>query len=144
MRLKLLATAALIAMTSVAVADNFTFYGSGKRNSGWNGPQCDESRVIAKVQRRFNATESQYWEGLRMLAVDHVREGRFRDWEPTVIASRYCSATAELSDGRTHKLYHWIRSDLGIAGFGWGVQHCLIGRDRMMTYAPGCSVLRPK
>lgn len=130
---------------AVAPAEaGFLFYGSPARDGAWNGPACDEPRVLSAIRSRFARVEATYWEGAQIVGIDHVRENAYRDWQPTIIARRYCSARATLSDGRIHELVYWLRSDQGFAGFGWGFQYCLVGRDRFMTYAPGCSVLDPK
>ncbi|MGE0844720.1 MAG: hypothetical protein AB7L41_00520 [Flavobacteriaceae bacterium] len=128
---------------SGAAAENFSFYGSAHREGSWNGPGCDEPRVLGAIQRRFDRTEAEYWDGMRMLTIDRVRETAFDDWEPTIIARRYCSARATFSDGQTRGLVYWLRSEQGFAGLGWGFQYCVLGRDRFNTYAPGCKVLRP-
>jgi len=122
----------------------FFFYASPYRDGPWQGPACDAPQVLSAIERRFARVETAYWEGARIVGIDHVREDATRDWQPTVIARRYCSARATLSDGNNHELVYWLRSDQGFAGIGWGVQYCLVGRDRFMTYAPACAVLRPK
>lgn len=42
-----------------------------------------------------------------------------------------------------YEMYYWLRSEQGFAGQGWGVEFCLVGRDRHMAYAPQCRMLRP-
>ena len=36
-----------------------------------------------------------------------------------------------------------IGEDLGIIGYGYGVEWCVVGLDREFAYAPSCRVLRP-
>lgn len=95
--------------------DNFTFHGSAERNGAWTGPSCEDAGVIARVRKRFAATENAYWESdLRMDAVEYPREIAWRDWTPTITAIRSCRAKAALSDGRTVSLVYWVRSEQGV------------------------------
>lgn len=125
--------------------DNFTFHGSAERNGAWTGPSCEDAGVIARVRKRFAATENAYWESdLRMDAVEYPREIAWRDWTPTITAIRSCRAKAALSDGRTVSLVYWVRSEQGFAGHGYGVDYCIAERDWPYAYAPGCRELLPR
>lgn len=127
-----------------AQAGNFTFYGSSYRTGPWIGPACHDPKVVGRVAKMFNQAEAAYWHtGVRMAHITHARETAYRDWQPTMIARRYCSAVAYLSDGGRYELVYWVRSEQGFAGVGWGVQFCLVGRNRQMAYAPHCKMLRP-
>lgn len=133
-----------VAAATPAAADNFTFYSSPHRDGPWDGPPCDKPEVLKRIHRYFDETETAYWHtGVKMAQIVHVRETAFRDWDPPIIARRYCSATAYLTDGRRYELVYWLRSEQGFAGVGWGVQYCLVGRDRDFAYAPACKMLRP-
>jgi len=127
-----------------ARADNFTFYFDAIRKAPWNGPMCDNPSVLRRVSSHFNQAEAEYWHtGDRLAQITRAREIAFKDWQPTMIARRYCAGSAYLSDGRQYDLVYWIRSEQGFAGVGWGVQFCLVGRDREYAYAPVCRMLRP-
>lgn len=107
------------------------------------GP-CAERSVLREITRRFDRTEAQYWHtGVRMAAITGPRPASTRLWPPETTVIHYCSATAYLSDGARHELVYWLRTVTGFAGYGWGVEFCLVGRDRHMSYAPACRMLRP-
>lgn len=127
-----------------AGADNFTFFSNAHRSAPWTGPACDEDAVLRRITAHFDQAEARYWHtGVRMAQITQARETAFRDWDPKIIATRYCSGTAYLSDGSRYGLVYWLRSEQGFAGVGWGVQFCLVGRDRDYSYAPHCRNLRP-
>ncbi|MEJ8572190.1 hypothetical protein [Microbaculum marinum] len=135
---------ALSGIGAPAAADNFLFLYDAHRNAPWNGPECDEPSVLSAITARFDQTEAEYWHtGVRMADITEARETAFRDWDPTIIARRYCTGTAYLTDGNRYNLVYWLRSEQGFAGVGWGVQYCLVGRDRDYSYAPACKMLRP-
>ena len=136
--------AAVFGISRPAAADNFTFYFDANRSAPWNGPMCDNSGVLNRISAHFNQAEARYWHtGVRMAQITSAREIAFKDWDPTIIARRYCAGSAYLSDGMRYDLVYWLRSEQGYAGVGWGVQFCLVGRDRDYTYAPACKMLRP-
>lgn len=108
------------------------------------GPACDTPDVLRRIMSRFDSTEARYWKtGVRMALITDARPTSFRDLPPATTFIRYCAATAYLTDGARHELVYWMRSNQGFAGYGWGVEYCLVGRDRQMSYAPQCRMLRP-
>ena len=136
--------ALLLLAATPATAENFTFYKSPHREAPWNGPACDDPKVLKQIHARFDQTEAAYWHtGIRMAMITHVRQTAFQDWQPLIIARRYCSAMAYLTNGARYELVYWLRSEQGFAGTDWGMQYCLVGRDRDMAYAPYCRMLRP-
>lgn len=125
--------------------DNFTFHGSADRSGMWTGPECDNPRVISRVQARFAATQNAYWDSsLKMDEIGHTREIAYRDWTPTITAIRSCQAKAWLSDGTRVSVIYWLRSEQGFAGHGYGVDYCVHGRDWPYAYAPHCRALLPR
>lgn len=136
--------AACLAGARADAGENRTFYSSPHRVAPWQGPACDAPAVTEKLIGRFNETQLEYWPvPLRMAAVVHAREVTTRQWEPTIIATRFCNATAYFDDGTRRELVYWLRSEQGFAGVGWGMQYCVRGVDQHMAYAPACRMLRP-
>ena len=43
-----------------------------------------------------------------------------------------------LSDGKMRTVHYSIIEDGGFAGFGQGVEWCVVGLDRNWAYSPGC------
>ncbi len=108
------------------------------------GPACDEPRVLNRVVARFDKTEAKYWHtGVRMAGIENARPASTRTWPPKATIIRYCTGTAYLSDGSRYELVYWVRAATGFAGYGWGIEFCLTGRDRQLSYAPHCRMLRP-
>lgn len=139
-----LMVAGLLSLGRAEAGDNFTFYSSPHRAGPWDGPACDADAVTRHIIGRFNRVEKEYWgRGLRMAAVAGAHEDETRQWDPPLIAARYCNATAYFSDGSRRELVYWVRSEQGFAGVGWGLQYCVIGLDQQMAYAPACRMLRP-
>jgi hypothetical protein len=134
----------LFAPTQPVTAADATFYSSPHRAAPWKGPDCDAPEVLGRIVARFARTEAAYWHtGVRMAGIVGARQAAFRDRNPMLTAIRYCTATAYLTDGARHDLVFWLRSEQGFAGMGWGVEYCLVGRDRHMSHAPQCRMLRP-
>lgn len=145
-RVLLAASAALFLLLHVqpAAANGAPYPHQPRHAPSWSGPACDDPAVLRTISSRFHQAERAYWHtGVRMAEIVSPRETAFRDRHPRLIATRYCTAVAYLTDGARHDLVYWLRSDLGFAGMGWGVEFCLVGRDRQMSYAPHCRMLRP-
>lgn len=125
--------------------DNFTFHGSSERSAGWTGPHCDNPTVMARVRSRYAATEAAYWDsGLTIDTLDQPREIAWREWEPTIMATRSCRANAYLSNGHNVAVVYWIRSEQGFAGKGFGINYCILGDDEPYAYAPSCRGILPR
>ena len=136
--------AAALGVSTPAAADNFTFYFDAHRNAPWKGPACDDNAVLNRITAHFDQAEAAYWHtGVKMAHITGARETTFRDWDPPIIATRFCTGSAYLTDGRQYNLVYWLRSEQGFAGVNWGVQFCLVGRDREYAYPPACRMLRP-
>ncbi|WP_152527944.1 hypothetical protein [Lutibaculum baratangense] len=124
--------------------ENRDFLYSTDRVAPWAGPACDDPKVAARIVERFNQNRKEYWSpAVLMNDVVYAREVATNQWDPPLIATRYCNATAYLSDGSRHDVTYWLRSEQGFAGVGWGLQFCVAGFDEHMAYAPACRMLRP-
>jgi hypothetical protein len=115
-------------------------------------PQCDDPSVLSSIQGRFADAENTFWGGQNAIAgIEKVREIGFRANGLAYIPRRFCVARATVVDPNTPPpevprehtvVYNVIASD-GFAGWGWGVQWCVVGFDRDRAYEPDCGVLRP-
>jgi len=76
--------------------------------------------------------------GLRSIPRDRLS----RQWR-VLYSRRYCIARAAMSDKKERTVIYEIQEDLGIIGWGYGVEWCVIGLDRNSAYSPACSALRP-
>lgn len=105
-------------------------------------PACDAA--LGTIASRFEEKESGFWNSnLQILGYERVRETAFHPWAKGTIPRRFCSAIAQVSDGRLHRVDYSIGEDTGFAGASWGVTWCVAGLDRNWAYNPGCKMARP-
>jgi hypothetical protein len=48
-----------------------------------------------------------------------------------------------LTDGKMRKVHFSIVEDGGFAGYGQGVEWCVVGLDRNWAYNPACRAAKP-
>lgn len=107
-------------------------------------PACDDPGVLDRIKDRFSQTESEYWStSLEIVSYDRVKLVAGRPWGLDHIPRNFCSARALLNDKSYHEVSYSVAEDLGIIGFGYGVQWCVQGLDRNLAYAPNCLMARP-
>jgi hypothetical protein len=107
-------------------------------------PPCDDPGVLSLISARFEHKEAGYWNSsLQIGSYDRVRQIGFRANGLGYIPRRYCIARAQLSDLKPRTVIYAIQEDLGILGWGYGVEWCVVGLDRNLAYAPGCQAVRP-
>ncbi|MGL4489535.1 MAG: hypothetical protein ACRCU5_08835 [Rhizobiaceae bacterium] len=105
---------------------------------------CDDERVLKSIAKRFHKQSRIVNDvDLRISELSNMHEHRsIEKSEFSPIARRYCGATATLSDGRQREVWYLIESSAGLAGWGNGVEFCVLGFDRWNVYNSGCRVLR--
>ena len=107
-------------------------------------PACDDPAVFERIQGRFHDREAEFWNtGLEILGFGKVAEIGYKTNGLDYIPRRYCTARAYLNDNKSHQVSYSINEDLGIIGFGFGVEWCVGGLDRNDAYAPNCKMARP-
>jgi hypothetical protein len=105
-------------------------------------PPCEAA--LDTIASRFAQKEGRFWNSdLQILGFDRVRETAFRPWAPQTVPRRFCSAVAQVSDGRLHKVNYSIVEDGGMIGMSWGVEWCVVGLDRNWAYNPACKMAQP-
>lgn len=138
-----LSALALIGMTaSSALADSHRVYfsTSGEKRL----PDCTASSVQGAVRNRIGRAIPSYYNGLRVLGLDNIQEARFEVNGVSPVARRFCSGTADLSDGSRQTINYLIEEHAGLFGIGWNVEACLGGRDKWHVYGAKCSTVRPR
>ena len=118
-------------------------------NFGLFGPRYDGvvppcEAALGAISSQFADKESTFWNSaLQIVGYDRVREVAFRSWGPDSIPRRHCSARALLNDGKPRTVNYSIIEDGGPAGYGPGVEWCVVGLDRNWAYNPACKAARP-
>ena len=113
-------------------------------NFGLFGPRYDGrvkpcEAALPTIISQFQEKESTFWNSaLQITGFDRVHETAFRPWASDNIPRRYCTADAMLTDGKTRQVHYSIIEDGGFAGYGQGVEWCVVGLDRDWAYNPRC------
>ena len=107
-------------------------------------PVCEDLSVLQRIASRFQEADREYWSsGLQIIAYEKVRETGYRANGLDFIPKRYCSAGVQMTDGRTRLVRYSIGENLGIIGWGWGIDWCIVGLDRNLAFGGGCRVAGP-
>jgi hypothetical protein len=108
-------------------------------------PACGDPAVFEQIRGRFHDRETEFWAtGLEIFGFDDVKEIGYKTNGEDYIPRRYCFARAYVNDEkRFHQVFFSIAEDLGIIGFGFGIEWCVSGLDRDNAYAPNCKMARP-
>jgi hypothetical protein len=107
-------------------------------------PQCFDSKVFDTIAKAFEQKERQYWNSsLVLLAFGDARELAYRPWSASHIPRRFCEAQTRTSDGTQRSVFYSIGYGTGTLGVSWGVEWCVNGLDRNLSYAPGCRMAQP-
>jgi hypothetical protein len=107
-------------------------------------PRCDDPAVFGRIQTLFYQREAEFWKsGLAITGFDRAHEIGYRSNGLDYIPRRYCVAEALLNDSKVRKVSYSIDEDLGTIGFGFEVEWCVSGLDRLNAYAPHCTLAQP-
>ena len=107
-------------------------------------PPCDDPGVLARITDRFGQTEGEYWNSsLQIQAYDRIQSIGIRPWGLDHTPRTFCVARAHFNNNSIREVSYSIAEDLGIIGFGYGVEWCVGGLDRNLAYAPDCKMARP-
>jgi hypothetical protein len=117
------------------------FWLSGPRYDG-DLPACESA--LPSITHQFADKEGTFWNSeLRITGYYGVHETAFRPWQSDNIPRRHCAADAMLNDGKARPVYFSIVEDGGLAGYGHGVEFCVVGLDRNWAYNPKCKAAKP-
>ncbi len=114
-----------------------------------NGPRYDGNvapceKALPTIISQFQEKESTFWNSsLKITAYGNVHETAFRPWQSDNIPRRFCSGQVMVSDGKLRPVHYSIIEDGGFAGFGQGVEWCVVGLDRNWAFNPACKAARP-
>ena len=117
------------------------FWLSGPRYDG-RVAECESA--LGTITHQFWEKESTFWNStLKITGYSDIHEIAFRPWQSDNIPRRYCSADVMISDGKMRTVHYSIIEDGGFAGYGQGVEWCVVGLDRNWAYSPNCRAARP-
>jgi hypothetical protein len=117
------------------------FWLSGPRYDGRVGP-CEWA--LPTIATQFWDKESNYWNSaLKITGFSNIHEIAFRPWQSDNIPRRYCTGQALLNDGKARQVNFSLIEDGGYAGFGEGVEWCVVGLDRNWAFNPACKAAGP-
>ena len=117
-----------------------------RREEPYSGkvPRCNDTHVLNRIRKRFAQREKIYWHtGRKIRSFHRVRQIGLRSNGRDFIPRRYCSARARFVNGKRRYVSYWIGEDLGMIGWGWGVEWCIHGLDYNLAFAPNCRMARP-
>jgi hypothetical protein len=109
-------------------------------------PGCQDPSVLERVSTNFAEKEAKFWNSsMTILSFDTIERTAWRPWGLDTYPRRFCSATVTTSDGLRRKVDYSVRESLGIIGATWGVEFCVHGLDRDLSYAyaTACRMARP-
>jgi hypothetical protein len=133
----------LLAFAPGAQAANPLELNFGLFGPSYEGRVADCEAGLSSVTSQFAEKESTFWNSaLQIIGYSKVHETAFRPWQSDNIPRRYCTASAMLNDGKLRTVNYSIIEDGGIAGFGQGVEFCVVGLDRDWAYNPACKAAR--
>lgn len=113
---------------------------------GYTGqlPSCADPEVERRITSNFADTERTYWNsGLQLTAFHRQAELAFAPWGSSFIPRRFCSANTVTTDGRRREVVYSVREWQSWGTLSWGVEWCVTGLDRSMSYAPDCKMAAP-
>ena len=133
----------LLAFAPAAQAANPLELNFGLFGPSYEGRVADCQSGLPSVSYQFAEKESTFWNSdLQITGYANVHETAFRPWQSDNIPRRYCTASAMLSDGKLRTVHYSIIEDGGFAGFGQGVEFCVVGLDRNWAFNPACKAAR--
>ena len=135
---------ALISFDRPALAANPAELNFGLFGPNYDGRVKECEAAFGTITSQFQEKESNFWNSpLQIVAYGNVHEVAFRPWQSDNIPRRYCRGSVRLSDGSTHAINYSIIEDGGFAGFGQGVEWCVVGLDRNWAFNPACKAAGP-
>lgn len=107
-------------------------------------PACWDPSVLTQIAWDFRDRETSYWASdLSILGFVEVRETGYRNNGASYIPRRYCAALADFNDGLRRSIGYNVGERLGFSSIGWGVEWCVVGLDRDLSFAPHCKMTQP-
>jgi hypothetical protein len=133
----------LLAFAPSAQAANPFELNFGLFGPNYEGRVAECESALPTITSQFQEKESTFWNSaLQITGYARIHETAFRPWRSDNIPRRYCTADVMLNDGKPRTVHYSIIEDGGFAGFGQGVEWCVVGLDRNWAYNPSCRAAR--
>lgn len=127
-----------------ALAANPAELNFGLFGPSYDGRVAECQKALGTITSQFQEKESTFWNSpLTIVAYGNIHEIAFRPWQSDNIPRRYCSGSVKLNNGTFHAIQYSIIEDGGFAGFGQGVEWCVVGLDRNWAFNPACKAAGP-
>lgn len=137
------ALAGLLALAPQAEAANPLELNFGLFGPSYDGRVAGCEAALPTITSQFQEKESTFWNSaLQITGYANIHETAFRPWQSDNIPRRYCTANVMLNDGKPRIVHYSIIEDGGFAGYGQGVEWCVVGLDRNWAYNPSCRAAR--
>ncbi|MES0880690.1 cytoplasmic protein [Roseibium sp. SCP14] len=107
-------------------------------------PECTAASVQSAVAGSVARARKDYYGGRTILGINDIQEVAFKVNGLSPLARRYCSGTANLSDGSYQSVHYLVEEHAGFVGVSWNVEACLAPLDKWRVYGSHCSTLRPR
>ena len=138
------AALAVLALGRPAMAANPAELNFGLFGPNYDGRVKECGAALGTITNQFQEKESNFWNSpLQIVAYGNIHEIAFRPWQSDNIPRRFCSGSVQLNNGSVHTIHYSIIEDGGFAGFGQGVEWCVVGLDRNWAYNPACKAAGP-
>jgi hypothetical protein len=146
-----IACAALVGALSLGALSQSRAADWWELNFGLSGPRydrvvpaCNYQYALDRIIDNFRTKEFRFWKTeLRIVGFENIHETAMMPWAAQSVPRRYCSGTAVINDGVRHPIYYSIAESMGMIGANWGVNFCVDGLDRDMSYGPDCRAAQP-
>lgn len=107
-------------------------------------PACDDWVTLNEISGRLHESETFFFNSsLQITGYADVRESGFRSNGPDLVPRRFCVARAMFNDQRERTVKYNIVERGGFAGFGRGVEWCVVGLDHYHAFSPNCEAAGP-
>lgn len=111
-------------------------------------PTCHDAAVEKAVGDHIADAIPSYYDGLKVQAIEEIRQSALGVEPGSVLARRYCVARLTLSaqpkEPPIHDVaYFMVEEKAGFVGLSWNVEVCMAGRDKWHVYDGACRTVRP-
>lgn len=106
-------------------------------------PECGDPGVLHKVGHTLKIAERNVVQsGDPVTEITRPHQHKLRVDGPRRMDQRYCHATGHTESGRKKRIYYLVEAGAGFAGWNYGVEACILGRDPWKIHGAHCRSVR--